>query len=329
MKKIIAVISICIILLPACNNNQDIVQFKAINETLKNANQDINRDNQLICNVLKDKVQDMITRRKASIWQPKAMEVKRISTEMIKYIDSLETEVQKRAGPSKDAAINSFNESDKNSVDNIFIRDKEAEQLYQKLLGFKKEITSVIDLKEFEENPLVQEDIKKTMKEFDTSLPVAKDILSVANASNREASNNYSNLFNSTPAIGAITLLNKIRYDILSSENQLLNYFNSMCSAIVESFDRFSAIIGTNSSYLKNGQRLELYAGLGAFSVSLKPQIFINGNSIQIGEDGVAKYTFKIKSHPGKFKIPVRIEFTKPDGSPMILEKKVEYIVAQ
>jgi hypothetical protein len=43
----------------------------------------------------------------------------------------------------------------------------------------------------------------------------------------------------------------------------------------------------------------------------------------------VAEYGFTAHGKPGKYSIPVKIMFKKPDGTPTSLSKNLEYIIAE
>lgn len=80
---------------------------------------------------------------------------------------------------------------------------------------------------------------------------------------------------------------------------------------------------------MQKGEIIEINAGVGAFSIKAEPNIVINGKHIDINSDGVAIYKFKSSSKPGKHYVPVSIEFIKPDGQKIKVEKKIEYTVAE
>lgn len=93
-------------------------------------------------------------------------------------------------------------------------------------------------------------------------------------------------------------------------------------------YDKFSAIITLNSSYVKLGDSLEVFAGIGEFNDDLKPTITIDDQKIELNDEGVAVYSFRANKKPGKHFVPVRIIYTKPDGTTIPLIKKCFYTIA-
>jgi len=91
----------------------------------------------------------------------------------------------------------------------------------------------------------------------------------------------------------------------------------------------FEAIAVLSSSYINSGQSIQVSAGVGAFSVASNPTISINGKVIDLKGRALAEYSFTPIGKPGKYRVPVKIEFTKPDGSLEVHTTELEYIIAE
>lgn len=77
----------------------------------------------------------------------------------------------------------------------------------------------------------------------------------------------------------------------------------------------FDGIAVLSSSYVKQGQPIEVTAGIADFDTAREPRIMVGGKEIAIDKnDGAAVYRFAAKGTPGKYKIRVEFEYTKPDG---------------
>ncbi|MGQ0738828.1 MAG: hypothetical protein ACT4OJ_07185 [Bacteroidota bacterium] len=94
-------------------------------------------------------------------------------------------------------------------------------------------------------------------------------------------------------------------------------------------YETFSAIIGQNSTILKPGEVLKIEAGIGAFSKSQQPVIFINGKNVTVGEEGFSSFKMKVPDKPGKYRVPVRIKFFNTIGKEEEHSYKVNYTVAK
>jgi hypothetical protein len=49
---------------------------------------------------------------------------------------------------------------------------------------------------------------------------------------------------------------------------------------------------------------------------------------VKVNADGVAEYSIVTGHVPGKHTIPVKIEYVRPDGSPITIHKDIKYEIA-
>ncbi|MEO5562680.1 MAG: hypothetical protein ABIR18_04575 [Chitinophagaceae bacterium] len=92
-------------------------------------------------------------------------------------------------------------------------------------------------------------------------------------------------------------------------------------------YDSYSAIVVQGSAYIRAGEKIDITAGVGAFSKAAMPVITANGKLVLISYDGAEHYTFKASSQPGKHYVPVRIECIDEIGKKQIIERNVKYTV--
>ena len=125
-------------------------------------------------------------------------------------------------------------------------------------------------------------------------------------------------------------VLSKLKIDFRLTENQILSYCNKMSTAIIEPFERFEVLAGLENGHLRPGEAVEIFAGIGAFSLKADPTVKINGQVIKASrETGIALDTLTADSRPGKYKIPIEITFTRPDGSRQTIKKNLSYTVGE
>ncbi|HMC87832.1 MAG TPA: hypothetical protein VKI61_20050 [Chitinophagaceae bacterium] len=311
----------------SCNSNDNLVQFRALSENLQTSSLLIKNENEKIYHEMEDKLKDPHTLSRAKFWQPKAMEVKKFSSDMKDYIDKLTSNLKNNAALTTDSSKEMFNEADKKSVSLLFNEQGKSVELYQKLVAFKKSLTGVIKPDEFSDNPMVQRDLVsygERMKTF-----VIPDIATNSKKDNTSKTNAIVNYFQNITVICALTILNKEQNDILSAENAMLNYFNSMTVSNYDGFTQYLPLISQNNTYFEAGQLLEIKAGVGAFSSAAKPNIYINGIRIPINTEGVSIYKLRIGNKPGKHSITVTIKFIRPNGTSATVYKNINYIVAE
>ena len=93
-------------------------------------------------------------------------------------------------------------------------------------------------------------------------------------------------------------------------------------------FTVFAPLINISRSIVKPGEAIEITAGIGGFIVLAKPGITIAGNRVPVLSSSIAQYEFKAPRRPGKYSIPIALEFYKPDGSKALNEQVVTYEVS-
>jgi hypothetical protein len=122
-------------------------------------------------------------------------------------------------------------------------------------------------------------------------------------------------------------LLTQIRYSIMRTGTSMVSFCRDNTSCITESFDTYSAIIGQSTNILLPGQKLEIFAGMGAFSRSARPEIMINGNPCRLLEDGVARYPLTVSHTAGKHTVPVKIDYIDQAGIQRTISRTITYEV--
>jgi hypothetical protein len=123
-------------------------------------------------------------------------------------------------------------------------------------------------------------------------------------------------------------ILTKWKIDFRLSENYILSFCNKISAIIIDRFDRFDILTGIANGHLRVGDPIEVFAGIGAFSVLCEPTVRIDGREIKVSnETGIALDTLIANTRPGKYKIPIEITFTMPDGSRQTITKNLKYTV--
>jgi gliding motility-associated protein GldM len=301
-----------VIFLFSCSNNSknNLTVFKVLDASLSNSNRIINQSNEDIYRAIEEKLNDPSTNAKAAIWQPRAMQIKKLSQEIVKYIDSLKTALKKEAGLSE---RNLFDEEDINAVNRLFIKKAKGEELYTKLIKYKQGIFA-IDL-------LISNTFEKIITITTNDVTEKADVEKIFTKS----------VFTEIPTVAALAMLTKFQNNIRIAENKTilfcLEYTHS--HDIIEDFTSFSAIVGQNFKYLRAGDEVEIMAGIGEFTMRNKPEIIIDGKNIPINDEHVAISKFKAVGKPGKHFVPVQITYTDMDGKKQTIRKTVEYTIAK
>ena len=134
--------------------------------------------------------------------------------------------------------------------------------------------------------------------------------------------------FGNIPSSTALARLTQIQNDVLRSGFLIAQALSENiaygCNLVS---NKFEALAGINSMVFAAGDTAEITAGLGSFTTTGNPIIYINGQQQQLDANGVAFYRKKVGKEE-KGKIPVVITFTNPHtGEKTSVQKQISYIV--
>jgi len=133
--------------------------------------------------------------------------------------------------------------------------------------------------------------------------------------------------FKHSPYRQSASFLLALQHKVVSNENKIINYINSRyCRIIIEYFTKTSVIAGQNYNHLKSGEEIEITAGVGEFSVTSKPSFRIGNKKVE-PENAVANYRQKVYGPPGRYSIPLKIEYTDESGIRQKYTRQVMYYI--
>jgi len=269
------------------NNSKNDEAFKILDESLIGSNQILNRSNQNIYMLLKDKLSDPSTHYKAEIWYPKAELIQKLSTDIADHIEKLKSNVRKEGT----------------------LQNSEANKFYQQLINYKEEVMLI--------------DSEMTAV-FDTRIIITTRVFDSIQKNNQGF---YKTFFYGLSKEALLSTLSKFQNNIIINENKLLMYCLNKIPSYNDGYDLFSAFVGQSANYLRAGDNIEITAGVGAFSRTVEPKIFINGKSIELNNMALAITKIKTSKKPGKHFIPVQITYIDQDGKEQTIMKNAEYTV--
>ncbi|HEX2628830.1 MAG TPA: hypothetical protein VHM26_07460, partial [Chitinophagaceae bacterium] len=289
------------------NSEGDITLLKEVNNSLLRSNEATILSTNNITESLKDKTKRPETSERAIKWLSKAEAIRRLTDSIIQDIKRIKSDLIDEAGfdPLKEEKPNSA----KQSVQHIFNEHKEGQLLHEKLALYKRNLISI------DTHQIFRREIT------DRITITGTDMI------NKESS--FAHRYFNTTVMGAITMLNKIENDVRITENKLTALCHEQ-TAFIDNYDHYSykAIISQNANIVKPGDKMQIFAGIGAFSIKAKPVVLIEGREIPLTENAYARYDFKASSTPGIYRIPVQIKFIDPVfGKEVIVTETVEYKV--
>jgi hypothetical protein len=264
----------------------------ALNESIQHSNNLASSASEDILMALEQKLYDPATSEKAKIWLPKAERIKAISKETFDKIDIKKKDFESQA-------------KHKLPEENIL-------ELYKCLADYK------INILKIDSN--LTRDYEKYLKIFTTKI----------DSTNNDQIELFKNLFADNSTSSTLAILTKLQNNIKLNEKGIMVYCNEQCASLSWSNHyMYSALTILNTSLAQPGERLELTAGLGLFSIKQSPEVFVYNKPVPLAEDGAAHFRFKAASKLGKYYVPVKINFTDQDGKQITIQKEIEYTVAE
>jgi len=330
-QKMINMMYLVLTALLALNVSVEVLNaFQTVNNSIESSNKVVDQKNTLTYKSFEQKLNDPQTAATAKIWAPKAEEARKLSTDLTSYIEGLKSQLIDESNPQMKDGKKEFTVGNLDAATRIFDTKGEGPVLYGKLNKFKVDLLNELDPSKYPELPdNVKAELAQAKVQFEKELPLDLSIpkSESGNASTGNIPKDWTiNYFHMTPTIAALTILSKFQSDIKNSESHVIDYLHKRIGEVKVVFDKFDAMVGTNATYLMPGDELDITAGIGAFSTAAQPKVYVNGALQPLGADGSADYKTKVSASGV---MNVKIEYTKPDGSPGVIEKAVKYTVGQ
>ena len=324
MNKNLFIPTVIIVLLAGCRPEENAGQLKAVNKSLEYSNEILQDANRRIYEELIEKQKDPITAAKAGLWGPKATRIQQYADSIRAFIKSIKGELVTQS--------DSFKREYVTVVKQLYDANGVGYQLLNKLAAFKDIIPAVLYSGDGADSFFIRTYFRKDINHILETVPLLpgyRDSLQTDQQS-KYKKKWLEESFGRSSSLMAMTMLNKIESDVLTTENTFIGYCNNLVTrGCVLTYEEFEAIATLSSSYIKSGQSIKVYAGIGSLSVASKPTISINGKEIDLKGRAIAEYSFKPTGKSGTYRIPVKFEFTKPDGSQAVRTEELKYIIAE
>jgi hypothetical protein len=144
----------------------------------------------------------------------------------------------------------------------------------------------------------------------------------------KEYSKNWiDSIFGSSDEEMLLAALNKVKNDVSFSENKLISYCYKNIKLMITDASDTDPITWQSAIHVKAGDSIDISAGIGVFFRLAKIQISIDGLPTPLNESDLAVRTIKVGNKPGQHLVPVKMEYTKPDGSTSMISKMLVYYV--
>jgi len=331
-QKMINMMYLVLTALLALNVSVEVLNaFKTVNHSIERSNKVVDEKNDITYNAFTRELGDPQTAALAKIWAPPAMKVKSMASTFTTFIDSLKEKLILSSSPSMKEGKREFADGNLDAATRLFDVGGQGKVLYDSLKKYRQDLLDILDPKNYPDvSDKIKEDLKRQQDEFAKRLPIDTRIPESEAGNTLVGSDSAKNwtirYFHMTPTIAALTILSKFQSDIKNSESQVVDYLHKQIGEVKVVFNKFEPLVEANASYVMPGDKVEVTAGVGAFSDAAKPQITINGQKFEAGPDGTALYS-TTASGAGEHAVSVHIVYTKPDGSEGTTDKTIKYTV--
>jgi len=293
-QKMINMMYLVLTALLAMNVSAEILNaFKTVNGSITRSNDMINEKDVKVIKALKAESKNQPEKVEALLAIVANIQAK--SGDINKYIEGLETQLKTGKG-----------DDDLEVGTRILAEGKDGEVLKTKLDAYKKDIEALMA-----KYPLPSE------VPINTKPPESKE--------SGEKLSWQMAYFHMVPEVAALTILNKFDNDVKNTEAMCLDRLAKEAVSVEVTLDKFEPLVSSKSSYILVGDKYEATIGLGAYSTSIVPEVYVGGRQIEV-KDGKATYTAPA-SAAGSFKVPTLVKIPKRSGGFEEAKGELEYTV--
>lgn len=285
--------SFLLLLFASCSDRSDtdLAIIKTLIESIEYSNKNISASTIDVLSSFQKKLNDDGSRERAAVWYPKAQLIQKISKDAIDKIEKIKVKLDKQE-------------------EKIVADDSMA--LYEILIDYKEKILQV--------DPRLTNDFRRYLKIFTDAIDSSKN----------DQKYLLKNYFSGASTYVAKAMLVKLQNNIIINEQRMITYCYDYCGSTCGPwYEAYHAFVALNSAVVQPGERIEITAGMLSFTSNQKPQVFVYGRPVALSEDTFAHYKLKAASKPGKYYVPVKINYIDQNGKLNTIVKEMEYTVAK
>jgi hypothetical protein len=264
------------------------MQLQAINEGFEISTRVLDTNCDTTVSALIHGSRDLTDQYLAVRWQPIVAKATLMARQAADYIDILQNELK----------------------DTHVITDEHIKTLFDRLIHYKQSLPGLFRILQSQSDFKY---VEQSLPELYKSLAILPHYPVYA-----MSGSNYSvwkdSTFDGDEALTRLALT-KLKHDLILSAYQIIQFTRNEIAEFGEAFTKFDAIAALSANVVKPGDSIQVTSGIGSFRTELEPIITIGDKRVAQCDNAVAIRTIKAPPKPGKYSIPVRIEYTKPDGS--------------
>lgn len=317
-QKMINLMYLVLTALLALNVSSEILNaFKTVKSSLDNSSTLANNKTSQLFASFQKKMEDPSSRELATKYNEKALVAHKLAESAFKYLEDLKMELMREAGynPPKDTL---FKEDNLEAATRLFVESApngkgKGKELYNRLKTLREQLLAV--------DSSLQLDLGSTLP-IDLTIPKTQN---AGNAGSWEAA-----YFRMTPTIAALTILSKFQNDVRNSETQVVEILHKKIGEVVFTYDAFSVIANSSSSYMLPGDEFTINAGIGAYSSKAEPSISVDGQGGVKTPDGDYQVKLKAPESPGEYSKTVTVNYRdQKTGKMESATRVIKYTVGQ
>ena len=258
--------------------------------------------------------------------EPAVDQVRSVVSEFNTYVNELRDEIIDASG-NKNGQIDDGDyiesygkvvpkgKKNKDVTTNLLVNEGLGEELKNRIIDTKeKMVKAYSDLltQNGEAFGRSADEIDQMVSNISDNLPFGLDDETWRESKDKESWSDFK--FRQMPVAAVLPLLSQMQSDAKSSEASLVNQMAELAGGRVVEFDSFFPVVQTDKAYVTKGEAFKAKISVGTYSTQIKPEdigIFVNGNKIPVGEDGMAEFTAGTSSL-GKKTLNLRAEVRNP-----------------
>ena len=317
-QAMINMMYLVLLALLALNVSAEVLKaFATVHDGIQASNESITQKNESTMGRFEELMEN--DRERTVKHYKKAQEVRRLTEELSRDIDTLKDYVIQKSGGYLEGDSSKALAGAKN-LDigtRILVEQGNGDELQEDINNTRDSLISI--LKTYNQDTIQANDIN--LERVRSQLPLqAKDPPDGPDNKNSWAAAN----FQMVPVTAAVTLLTKIQNDVKNSESEVLSTLVSQVGSSELSFDKITPIVKTDKSAVSVNEQFEAEIMLGAYSTTQDPVVTVDGEKLEVSR-GMATYK-TTPSSPGSKKVPFKMKITNPStGEKQVLKEEIEY----
>lgn len=270
-QKMINLMYVVLMAMLALNVSSEVLGgFSIVGESLKRTTMSASQENQVIYNAFEEQMQS--NPAKTKVWYDKALEVQRLSDSLYVFAEMLKTAIVREADGEPFDVDNIRNKDDLEAAPQVMLTpgSGKGQELWTAINNYRNHMMT-----------MVTDSVKRrtVMQNLSTDVPESSD---------KKFWTEY--MFESMPAIAAVTMLSKLQSDIRYAEGEVLHELMTNIDVKDVRVNSLDAFVIPNAKTIVRGNRFTADIVMAAVDTTQVPEVFIGGRKVEL--------------HNGKYDIP-------------------------